>query len=156
MSEQIYSVPGQTEGRRRLFLGCKRIHLSYDLLHVGVMLTIIKVFIILSLLIRIENILAIFKINQLALLLNWLSRYILFLTKLNGRGRLKYGTMNGGEYETFFLELLSVISVVVSASNVDEHLFGIVIWEDFGCFGSLFISKLLWQITLLSKLTSLQ
>ena len=34
------------------------------LLHVGIMLTIIKAFIILILLVRIGNILAIFKINQ--------------------------------------------------------------------------------------------
>ena len=38
------------------------------LVHAGVVLTIIKVFIILFLLVRIGNILATFKINQLALL----------------------------------------------------------------------------------------
>ena len=38
--------------------------MNYLLLHVGVMFAIIKVFIILFLLVRIENILAIFEINQ--------------------------------------------------------------------------------------------
>ena len=41
---------------------------SYEVLHVGIMLTIIQVLIILFLIVRIGNILAIFKINQLALL----------------------------------------------------------------------------------------
>ena len=46
MSDQVYSVPGQTEGRKKTFLEWKSIDLSHELypLHVGVMLTIIKVF----------------------------------------------------------------------------------------------------------------
>ena len=70
MSAQVYFVPGQTEGRNKAFLGWKSIDLNYILhpmnyiFHVGVMLTIIKVFTNLFLLVRIENILAIFKINQ--------------------------------------------------------------------------------------------
>ena len=31
MSAQVYSVPGQTEGRRKAFLECKSIDLSYKL-----------------------------------------------------------------------------------------------------------------------------
>ena len=71
MSVQVYSVPGQAKGKRKTSFEWKSIDLSYDLsclLHVGLMLTIIKVFIILLLLVRIVNILAFFKINQLALL----------------------------------------------------------------------------------------
>ena len=64
MSAQVYYVPGETELRKKAFLGWKSIDLSNNLLHVGVMLTIIRVFIILFPPVRIENILAIFKINQ--------------------------------------------------------------------------------------------
>ena len=69
MSAQVYSVPGQTEGRTKSFFGPEKhrlipyISLNF-LLHVGVMLAIIKVFINLFLLVRIGNILAIFKMNQ--------------------------------------------------------------------------------------------
>ena len=65
MSAQVYSVPGQTEGKRKIFFEWKSIDLSYELsFHVGLMLTIIKVFIILFLLVSTGNILVIFKINQ--------------------------------------------------------------------------------------------
>ena len=65
MSVQAYSVPGQTEGKRKAFLEWKSIDLSFKLSHTcKVMLTIMKVFIILFLFVGIENILAIFKINQ--------------------------------------------------------------------------------------------
>ena len=45
MSTQAYSVPGQTEGRSKAFLEWKSIDLFHEqyLLHVGVMLTIMKV-----------------------------------------------------------------------------------------------------------------
>ena len=47
VSEYLYSVPGQTEGRRKIFLERKRIDLQLIpwtyLFHVGVMLTIMKV-----------------------------------------------------------------------------------------------------------------
>ena len=45
MSAQVYSVPGQTEGRPKAFLGWKSIDLSHKLylIHVGVMLTIVSV-----------------------------------------------------------------------------------------------------------------
>ena len=55
MSGQVYSIPDQTEGRRKAFLEWTY-PLNY-LLHVGVMLTIKKVLVILSLLVGIGNIL---------------------------------------------------------------------------------------------------
>ena len=65
MSAQVYSVPDQTEGRTKAFLEWKSIDLSYNLsLTCGVILTIINVFITLFLLVGIQNILAIFKVNQ--------------------------------------------------------------------------------------------
>ena len=65
MSAQVYFVPGQTEGRRKAFLEWKSIYLSYKLsLHMRVMLTVIKVFIILFLLVEIGITLAIFKIKK--------------------------------------------------------------------------------------------
>ena len=64
MSAQVYSVPSQTEGRSKAFLEWKSIDLSRELsLACGLMLTI-KLFINLFLLVRIGNILAIFKMNQ--------------------------------------------------------------------------------------------
>ena len=51
------------------------------LLHVGVMLTIIKVFINLFLLVRIGNILAIFKVNQFKVLLSMSSAILLYKMK---------------------------------------------------------------------------
>ena len=69
MFAKVHSVPSQTEGRRKALLKWKS--LTYPLkylLHVGEMLTIIKVFIILFLLVRIENTLEMFKRNQQALL----------------------------------------------------------------------------------------
>ena len=66
MSTQIYSIPSQTEGRRKAFLEWKSVNFDLNyLLHVGVItLTIIKAFIVLFLLVRIGNIQAIFKTNQ--------------------------------------------------------------------------------------------
>ena len=65
MSAQVYSVPDQIEGRAKAFLEWKSIDLSYNLsLTCGVILTIINVFITLFLLVGIQNILAIFKVNQ--------------------------------------------------------------------------------------------
>ena len=66
MSAQVYSVPGQSEGRKggSSWNGKAKTYPINHLLHVGVMLTIIKVFIILFLLVKIGSILAIFKINQ--------------------------------------------------------------------------------------------
>ena len=65
MSAQVYSVPGQTEGRSKAFLEWKSIDLSHELsLTRGVMLIVIKVFITSFLLVRIGDILAIFEINQ--------------------------------------------------------------------------------------------
>ena len=64
MTVQVYSVPGQ-RGKEGL-LEWKSI--DFYLLHVGLILTIAKVFIILFLLKGIGNILTIFKINKQALL----------------------------------------------------------------------------------------
>ena len=65
MSAQVYSVPDQIVGRTKAFLEWKSIDLSYNLsLTCGVILTIINVFITLFLLVGIQNILAIFKVNQ--------------------------------------------------------------------------------------------
>ena len=64
MSAQVYSVPGQIHSRWKDFLEWKSIDLSYELLHVGLMLAIMKVFIMSFLLVRIGNILETFKINQ--------------------------------------------------------------------------------------------
>ena len=65
MSAQVYSVPGQTEGRSKAFLEWKSIDLFHELSRTrGAMLIVIKVFITLFLLVKIGNILAIFKINQ--------------------------------------------------------------------------------------------
>ena len=65
MGAQVNSVPSQTEGIRKTFFEWASIYypLNY-LLHVDVMLTVIKVFIILVLLVGIGNALAIFKANQ--------------------------------------------------------------------------------------------
>ena len=69
MSAQVHSVPGQTVSRRKAFLEWKSIAMAKHpvnyLLHVGVMLTIAKVFIILFLFVRIGNILATFEINSM-------------------------------------------------------------------------------------------
>ena len=65
MSAQVYSVPDQTEGRRKVSLELESIDLSHELsLTFGIMLTSIKVFINLLLLLRIGNILSILKKNQ--------------------------------------------------------------------------------------------
>ena len=65
MSAQVYSVPDQTEGRRKVSLEWESIDLSHELsLTFGIMLTSIKVFINLLLLLRIGNILSILKKNQ--------------------------------------------------------------------------------------------
>ena len=65
MSAQVYSVPGQTEGRRKAFLEWAGIDLSSKVsLTCGGNVSIIKVFVILFLLVDIGNTLAIFKTNQ--------------------------------------------------------------------------------------------
>ena len=65
MSAQVYSVPVQTEGRSKASLEWKSKDLSHELsITFGLMLTIIKVFINLFLLVRIGTILEFFKINQ--------------------------------------------------------------------------------------------
>ena len=66
MSAQIYSVPDKTEGRSFWNGKAETCPINY-FLHVRVMLTIIKMFNILFVLVGIGNILAIFKTNQQAL-----------------------------------------------------------------------------------------
>ena len=63
MIVQVYSVSGQTEGKKKAFFEWKSIDLAYELsLTCGG--NVLKVFIILFLLVRIENIMAILKINH--------------------------------------------------------------------------------------------
>ena len=66
MSAQVYSVPGQIErpNGRPFRTGKAYIYPLNYILYMGVMLTIMKVFIILFLLMRIGNIQAIFKTNH--------------------------------------------------------------------------------------------
>ena len=70
MTAQVYSVHGQTEGRRKAFLEWKSIDLSYKLLHGGERggsnVNYYKSESVhhLILLVGIRNILPIFKINQ--------------------------------------------------------------------------------------------
>ena len=61
MTARVYFVPDQIKEKRKNFLEWKSIDLSYNLLHVVVTLTIIKVFIILFLPVGIGNILVILK-----------------------------------------------------------------------------------------------
>ena len=71
MSAQVYSVPGQTERRRKAFLEWKSIDLSYKLLHGGGEGNVKyykSVHHPIFLLLGIGNILAISKINQEAVL----------------------------------------------------------------------------------------
>ena len=65
MSAQVYSFLAKLKGEGRPFWNVKAYtYLINYLLHVGVLLTIIKVFIILFLIAGIGSILEIFKINQ--------------------------------------------------------------------------------------------
>ena len=99
MSAQVYSVPGQTEGRRKALLGWKSIDLSYELsLTCGS---------------NVNNHKSVhhpiptrenrehsgnFQNKSVSSAFNWKSRYILFLAKLKGRGRPFFGGYkNGGD-----------------------------------------------------------
>ena len=65
MNALVYSVPSQTEGKRKTFFEWKSIDIPSELsVTCGVNIDYIKVFIILFILVRIGNNLAIFKINQ--------------------------------------------------------------------------------------------
>ena len=65
------------------------------LLHAGVMVTIIKMFIILFLLGRIENILS--QNKSVGSAFNWVSKYILFLVTLKGERKVfSEGCKKGG------------------------------------------------------------
>ena len=87
MSAQVYSVPGQTEGKRKAFFEQKSIDLSCELsLTWGVSVNYYK---------SIHHSIptrenkkhsANFQNKSVGSAFNWVSRYILFLTKLKGRG----------------------------------------------------------------------
>ena len=88
MSAQVYSVPGQTEGRRKAFLEWKSIDLSYELsLTCGVNVNYYK---------SVHHPIPTrenrkhpgnFQNKSVNSAFNWVCRYILFLAKLKGRGR---------------------------------------------------------------------
>ena len=86
MSAQVYSVPGQTEGKRKAFFEWKSINLSYELsLTCGVNINYYK---------SVHHPIPArekhpdnFQNKLVGSAFNWVSRYILFLAKLNGRGR---------------------------------------------------------------------
>ena len=82
MSARVYSIPGQTEGRRKVYLEWTSTDLSSKLsltTHVGLKSTIIKVFIILFP----GN----FQNKSVSSPFSRVSRYVLFLVKAKGRGR---------------------------------------------------------------------
>ena len=88
MSAQVYSVPGQIEGRRKALLEWKSIDLSYELsLTCGGNVNYYK---------SIHHPIPTrenkehpgdFQNKSVSSAFNWVSRYILFLVKLKGRGR---------------------------------------------------------------------
>ena len=89
-SAQIYSVPGETEGRRRPSLEWTSIDLSSKLpLTCGGNVNCYKSVHHPSptLPVGIGNTLGIFKTNQLRSPFNWVRRYVLFLAKLKRIGR---------------------------------------------------------------------
>ena len=87
MSAQVYSVPGQTEGRRKALLEWKSIDLSYELsLTCGGNVNYYK---------SVHHPIPTrenrehpdnFQNKSVSSAFNWVSRYILFLAKLKGRG----------------------------------------------------------------------
>ena len=86
MSAQVYSVPGQTEGRRKAFLEWKSIDLSYELsLTCGGNVNYYK---------SVHHPIPTcenrehpgnFQNKSVSSAFNWVSRYILFLAKLKGQ-----------------------------------------------------------------------
>ena len=88
MSAQVYSVPGQTEGKRKAFLEWTSIDISSKLsLTCGGDVNYYKSVHhpIPTLGVEIWNTLA--QNRSVSSSFNWVSRYILFLAKLKGRGR---------------------------------------------------------------------
>ena len=88
MSAQVYSVPGQTEGRRKALLEWKSIDLSYELsLTCGGNVNYYKS--VHHPIYTCENTEhpGNFQNKSVSSAFNWVSRYILFLAKLKGRGR---------------------------------------------------------------------
>ena len=88
MSAQVYSAPGQTEGRTKIFLDWKSIGLSSKLPFTCVGNIKYYKSVHHSIPTRgIGNILAIFKKKSVSSHFSWVSRYIIFLTKLKRKGR---------------------------------------------------------------------
>ena len=89
-SAQAYSVSGQTEGRKKVFLEWTSINLSSKLsLTFGGNVNYHKSVHhpIPTLPVGIRNTQEIFKTNQNSSPFNWVSRYVLFLAKVKGKGR---------------------------------------------------------------------
>ena len=116
MSAQVYFVPGQIERRSKAFLEWKIIDLSYELsLTCGVNLNYCK-----SVHHRIIRPIPAcenkkqpsnFQNKSLSFVFSWVSRYILFLTKLKGRGRpLLEGPRRGVTLWDYPQEHLVIIS----------------------------------------------
>ena len=88
MSAQVYSVPGQTDGKRKAFFEWKIIDISFELsLTCGVNVNYYK---------SVHHPIPTrenrehpgnFQNKSVSSAFNWVSRYILFLAKLKGRGR---------------------------------------------------------------------
>ena len=97
MSVRVYSVPGQTEGTRKAFWSEQtQIYPLNCLLHMGVMLTNINVFIFLFLHCLWEQGTPRQSKNKSARSpLNWVSRYVLFLVKVKRRKSF-WGLGGGG------------------------------------------------------------
>ena len=89
MSAQVYSVPGQTEGKRKTFFEWESIDISFELS--------------LTCEVNIDNYKSVhhpiptrgnrehprnFQNKSVSSAFNWVFRYIIFLTKLKGKGRL--------------------------------------------------------------------
>ena len=88
MSGQVYSVPGQTEGQRKAFFEWKSIDLSYEVsLTYGVCVKYYKSVHHPTPTRENREHPGNFQNKSVSSAFNWVSRYILFLAKLKGRGR---------------------------------------------------------------------
>ena len=100
ISVQVYSVSGQTKGRGKAFWNGEKHSLIKIISYMGegVMLTIMKVFIILFLLEGIGNILEIFKITQSALLSMGCPGIFPFGPNWRRKEDLFWGLLEGGPH----------------------------------------------------------
>ena len=119
MSAQVYSVPGQTEGRREAFLEWKSIDLSYELSFTcgGNVNYYKSVHHPVSTCENREHP-SNFQNKSVNSAFKWVSRYILFLTELKGRGTpfLK-GAIRGATLWDYSQEHLVVIRDDCSGKN---------------------------------------